>query len=496
VTNLHKEDFRITDSGKPREISRFSVESRARGVGAAGAAAAPSGLETALGEAPAGAAPDRFVAYLFDDVHLNAGDLILSRQAALRHIATALAPADRAAIFTTSGIGMLDFTDDQALLRQALDRIMPRAKAPTNCDATYYIADQYRNLHDPIADSALAAQARACNPGADARTVPMLKDEMAFRAVAEGERDTRLALSVLGDAVRRLSTMPGQRAIVLASPGFLAREMSLEKNQLMELAVRSHVSIGAVNATGLPAFMPDASQSHTSPVRQQLDRAAAIEEDGVLGELADGTGGIHFHNSNDLEEGFRRAASPPECVYLLGFAPQNLKYDGSFHALKVTLTGSYDVQARRGYYAPKRMTDAEEQATEEIREAVFSREEIRELPLEVRTQFFKPDDASARLTVVVQVDPKPLHFRKADGRNNDILKIVSAVFDRDGKYVAGNAKTLTMRLTDETLATRMNGGLNLRSGFDVTPGLYQVRVVIRDSEGQLMAARNAAIDIP
>ena len=55
--------------------------------------------------------PERFVAYLFDDVHLAPGDLPRIRDAALRHIAE-LKPTDRAAIFTMSGTPMLDFTDD------------------------------------------------------------------------------------------------------------------------------------------------------------------------------------------------------------------------------------------------------------------------------------------------------------------------------------------------------------------------------------------------
>ena len=76
-------------------------------------------------------------------------------------------------------------------------------------------------------------------------------------------------------------------------------------------------------------------------------------------ELADATGGRYFHNNNDLKAGFAQVAAAPEFVYVLGFSPQNLKLDGAYHALKVTLKMSHglDLQARRGYYAPKHLPD-------------------------------------------------------------------------------------------------------------------------------------------
>ncbi len=57
------------------------------------------------------------------------------------------------------------------------------------------------------------------------------------------------------------------------------------------------------------------------------------------------------------------------------------------------------VQARRGYYAPKHMASEEDTAKAEIQDAVFSREEMHDLPVDLHTQFFKPDPADAKLTV-------------------------------------------------------------------------------------------------
>jgi len=231
--------------------------------------------------------------------------------------------------------------------------------------------------------------------------------------------------------------------------------------------------------------------------KAQYDLDSATQEADVLAELADGTGGTFFHNSNDLDGGFKRAAAVPEYSYVLGFSPENLKLDGTYHKLKVTLNDGNKVtlQARRGYYAPKRLDDPAETAKEEIQEALFSRQEMHDIPVELHTQFFKSSEDSARVAVIIRVDVRHIHYRKVDGRNRNDLTVVSALFDRNGTYVTGNEKHLAMRLRDETLEKKLGSGLTLRTSFDVKPGTYLVRLVVRDAEGQMMSAQNGAVEI-
>ena len=204
-----------------------------------------------------------------------------------------------------------------------------------------------------------------------------------------------------------------------------------------------------------------------------------------------------FHNNNDLDRGFQQLDTPPEFSYLLAFSPQNLKFDGRFHNLKVKVNGpqKLNVQARKGYYAPKQAVGEAEQAKQQIQDEVFSQEELHELPVELHTQFFKTSDDDAKLSVLVRLDVRHLHYRKAEGRNNNSLTIVSAVFDRNGNYVTGTQKVLQMHWKDETLDSKLASGVTLKSSFDVKPGSYLVRLVVRDDEGQL-AAQNGAIEIP
>jgi hypothetical protein len=233
-------------------------------------------------------------------------------------------------------------------------------------------------------------------------------------------------------------------------------------------------------------------------LKTQYQNETALLEEGIMAELADATGGRYFHNNNDLKAGFAQVAAAPEFVYVLGFSPQNLKLDGAYHALKVTLKMPHglDLQARRGYYAPRHLADPEEDATREIQEALFSRDELQDIPLELHLQFFKSSDVAAKIAVLAHVNVKNLRFRKADGRNNDNLTILSGVFDRNGNYITAMQKTVEMRLQDATLEKLLNSGITVKTNFDVAPGSYVIRLVVRDSEGQTMAARNGVVEIP
>ncbi len=503
VGNLRQEDFQLFDRGKPQVITRFSIESVAHDAAASKAAAARK--PEAAG--PGVVAPERFIAYLFDDIHLSFPEIAYARDAAGRHMDTSLLPSDRAAIFTTSGQTSLEFTDDRDQMHAALAKLRPHPLLDgqiTKCpDISYFMADQIQNHEDPMALQGAIRDTIVCAHLIDAMSAESMVRAEASRVIAIGSQETRVTIAALRDVVRRMSGAPGQRTIVLASPGFLNPEQRQEESEIIDRAIRAQVTISALDARGLyvdPGF--DASERTFSPegtrIKQIYDRQAASAQADVLAEFASGTGGTFFQNSNDLGEGYRRLASAPEYLYLLGFAPQNLKLDGGFHGLKVTLPNGKGLalEARKGYYAPRHLNDAEENAREEISEALFSREELRELTADMHTQFFKPSDDTARLTVLVHLGLRNLKFRKEEGRNRDNVTIVSAVFDRNGNFLNGTNQVVEMRLKDETMAQRIDSGFTVRSTFDVKPGQYLIRLVIRDSEGQLMAAQNGAVEIP
>jgi VWFA-related protein len=527
VGNLHEEDFQVFDKGKPQIISQFDVEQ----PGALAAKARAKSIENS-GDIPsseagpntqaAPAAPERFVAYMFDDIHLEFGDLAHVREAAERHFAT-LKPTDRAAIFTTSGETILDFTDDRAKLHDTLLRLKP---SPINSgnfahqcpEISYYQADLIVNKHDNEATQVAIQEAGECGPNVQQgfSSAPQgnpvgIVNALSVGVLAAGEHESRVSLLSLKDVVRNLSLKPGQRSVVLVSPGFIAPDLEYEYTDLIDHAVRSQVVVNAIDARGLYVILPYGDASHSPPVipgdssfnstvstsKSLMETAAASAQDDLLATLADGTGGTFFHNNNDFNEGFRRTAETPEYSYVLGFVPQNLKLDGSFHNLKVTLKNpqKLTLQARRGYFAPKHAVDPNEQAAQEIEDAMYSQEEFHNLPVNLRTQFFKASDEDAKLVVVAHVDVKRLRFRKVEGRNDNVLTCVSVLFNSNGRFIDGTKKTVTMHWKDETLAHKLDSGMTLKTSFDVKPGNYLVRLVVWDAEGQLMSAENGTVEI-
>lgn len=373
---------------------------------------------------------------------------------------------------------------------------------------SFYIADLIINRNDTFARTEMINQTLACagldpsQPGAMQQATTML--EMSARKwLNTGEQETRVAMSTMRDAVRRLSAMPGQRSIVLSSPGmFTPFYQQTDKGDIIDRAIKAGVIINTLDARGLytdPSF--DASRNGAGAVASnylRYIREAATVEGEILQELAHGTGGSAWINSNDYAGGFKRLSGTPEYMYMLGFSPQNLKVDGKYHNLQVTLKlpKGLTVQARKGFFAPKQTASPEEAAKQEIEEALFSREEMRDIPLEFRTQFFKTDDYQAKLSVISKISVKDLHFRKDAGRNCNDLTVVTALFDRNGNLVKAMTQKVEMKLLDETVASKLAAGLAIKTGFDVASGGYAIRVVLRDSEGQQMSAANGSVNIP
>jgi VWFA-related protein len=528
VPELKKEDFQLLDNGKEQKISTFTVESpetRSKTAATVSPGVAETGTEAAVEGEPsktnAVVMPQRFVALVFDDLHMKTAEA-MAVHAATEKLFKTLTPTDRVAIYSTSGDVTQEFTADAQTLRKTLAAIVPRpgkGEGEFHCpDITYYMADLIDNKQNQeTLKVALADSQDNCLLTANDIVAN------AHRIVQEGDQNTRTGYQYLENVVRHLASLPGQRLLVYVSPGFIIGEAVLANSwELIDRAMRAGIVVNTIDARSLYSadLMPDIDASpqqpitlygNTGPARDRLTTAsnwqamegtyrmeAQIEQSQVLAGLAASTGGRYFHNRNDLDAAMSEALVTPDLTYMLAFSPLDLKPDGKFHKLTVKVANSekYQIQVRSGYYAPKISADPEEMAKREVREALFAQDEILDVPIELRTQFFKVDATMAQLTVITHLDIKGIRFRKAEGRSYSDVVLAVGVFDDNRQFVDGQMREISLKLTDSTLGNLGRTGLTTKITFTVKPGTYLVRSVVRASEGTQLTARNTTTVIP
>ena len=508
VSRLGKEDFKVSDNGGAQEISSFAVERPA--------AASPLQPSSATSSAPAAlppagpAAPTLPLAYLafyFDDLNSAFDSLLHSHEAAEKFIA-GLPGTERMAIFTSSGTQFLDFTDDRQKLDETLlklhpvKRFDPQGGCPRFSD---YLASQIVDFEDSDAYRLVRDEAiNDCQMGASLVTKEWLRmqAQAAYNAYA---MQARINLTNLESAIKRIALMPGERQVMVVSDGFMPLEMPEGVQGAVDLALRAHVIISALDGSGLAVrlreadasqeYMPSASLTGLYHIYDSSRDAAAA---GTLAEIAEGTGGQFFHNNNDLLGGMYRILGPPEVSYVLTFSPNKFKYDGAFHTVKVRLVNGHSltVQARKGYFAPKKQVTPDELAKEQIREAVYSQEQIQGLPLSLSTKVRKLEGENEEITVQARLDVCGLPFEQRDDLSVDDVTYTVVLFDRDGKFVSGSQQNYSLALKKHTLEDLEKSGLSFEEHVRVKPGVYTVRVVVRESRGGPIAALSKTVEVP
>src|ERR1700676_2446184 len=279
IDNLTRQDFLLYDQGKLQNISNFSVETAETRLQRATIAAKTQEDAATPGDSAANKAPvlpQRFVALVFDDTHLSLEDATWARSQAGRFL-DSTGPMDRVALYTTSGQNNLEFTSDKAALHRAILGVVPRPLMGrgigSDCpDITHYMADQIENKHDSSAAAVAIEDTIQCQFNGDetkSAQANAIVQGAALRALSAGDTENQFTYRHLEDVLRRLSSMPGERLLLLVSPGFLLTTSYLDESSIIDRANRANVVINTLDARGLytPDLMGDISRPSTASPR-------------------------------------------------------------------------------------------------------------------------------------------------------------------------------------------------------------------------------------
>ena len=121
VGGLKKENFQVFDNGKPQAITGFMIQIREKSDARAVPVPVPPSATP-----PRTIVPDRFIVFLFDDMHLSIGDLAQAQKAATKMLAESLADTDMAAIVSMSGKINSGLTTNRTQLQAAIVKMQPQ----------------------------------------------------------------------------------------------------------------------------------------------------------------------------------------------------------------------------------------------------------------------------------------------------------------------------------------------------------------------------------
>ncbi len=525
IPNLRQSDFQLEQDGKPQEITNFAAMRSGGNSRVIAPADLPNGatFDILARQQEQGTLTLRNIALFFDDTHLDSTDLDDAKFFAEKYVSS-LPPGDRVAIVTASGTGELDFTSDQSSLRAAIKSLTKTGCPPM----AYWEAKAY--LTQPRQFDSVKAQffsdIAACGeftvsssdtyfedhptPGLDlawGRVIgasDALIHAYALAVLENADLQATAAFDRLDELVRRMSTLPGERIVTFLSPGFAFPSEESNFADFTDLATRSDVLVNSIQADRtLPRLAQEASKDMsghgTGPAAIFGSIAGPGESEGrkVLSQLADSTGGTFFPYGGDYAKELSQTSAPPEAYYLLGYSPQNLAADGTYHTLSVSVPGQkYAVQFRHGFYAPMAEENPEEASKAEMSHSLYSVELQNQLPIKFGGQVSQDASGAKKLTVKADVDIAHLALQRISGQNQEELDIAAALFDANGNYLNRKEQLDQTKYDEEALEAAAENGFFMKFDFDVKPGDYMVRIVARNLVDGKVSSDNLRVTVP
>ncbi len=505
VEDLTEDDFELTVDGKKQNINYFRLVKLPE----------PKSSEPVSSNAPRPAAPPpstpmktiapeqvaRTIAFVVDDLGLSFESTYYARRAIKKFVDEQMQEGDLVAIIRTGkGLGALQqFTSDKRVLYAAVEKL----------------------TWNPYSRDMIPRFGSVDNN--DIRTQESRDAEARF----EDFRETVFSVGTLGAlnfVIRGLRELPGRKSAILISDGLRLFGSGGDNNYVLEqvrrltdLANRSSVVIYSLDAKGLQTLSPTAADGGggmTGPqFAEQMARMSQQNFDSQEGltYLARETGGFAVLNNNDLNLGIRRALKDQRSYYLLGFDPEDEKFDRKYHSIKLKMSRpGLIARTRAGFIGfSDRPADAAPQTrSAQIMSALFSPFGARDVSVQMTSFFFNspnpqrkqkndPDNISF-VRSFFHIDASNMTFKDAaSGEKILKLDIATFTFNENGVVIEQHGRAFEMQLNDTEYRKAMKKGFGYTDDFVIKkPGAYQFRAVIRDAETGRMGSAGQFIQVP
>ncbi len=542
VHGLQRSDFAITEKGVPQQIRSFDEHSApAHPPIPQPIPELPPGVFTNFSPAPETAALN---VLLLDTLNTPLLDQSYVRQQLLKYLRSA-PPGNRIAIFglTTHLIYLQGFTSDPALLRSAIDKKSLRPSQVLDNAVTGRPTEQ-------LSDT--TASIEASSHGALADVTARLQQFEAVTQSFQVQLRARYTLDAMNVLARYLSGFPGRKNLVwfsgsfplsvlpdgdLADPFAAMADMSDEFRDTASLLSRSQVAVYPVDARGLfNAPMYDVSERGSASPQafsQQLNKfnqQTALEH-ATMRQMAEGTGGRAFLNTNGLAEAVNTAITTGANFYTITYTPSDTHWNNAFRRIGLKLQGrpaqqNLSLAYRRGYFAvdpnpppPRRALTAGGNAVPAPASATAMRAAMMRGAPDPTQVIFKarilpaipasaPPEAAPDPSTRANSDPKLAHgpwrryvvdiaavpgqlltARAPNGNLSGVAEFVIHCYDRDGTLITTTSKGLRLDVTADNVRKLLSSGVPVHQVISVPDrGEYFLRIGVHDLIGDHVGA--------
>lgn len=514
VRGLSAADFELFDGRKKVPITGFEI------LDLTTTAAAP---QAGQGQAPLPITARRHFLVLFDLSFSDPKAISQARKAALDMV-QALHPTDLVAVATYSSKGpqiALGFTPDRRQIAAAIETLGLPELADRNPDPLrLMVADAESALSQPSGAASTRSEARQANLEAALENMEKLEQE-SNRVEASAQKGRVAAFTTSISALARMmDAVDGRKYVVYLSEGFdtsLLQGSQDEEERSDQLTAAQEGRIQDVSSETL--FGDTKSLNQVEKMLEEFRRAdctiQAVDIGGLraagrtegntrgrggkdsLLQIAKGTGGELFENTNDLGGAMQDVLKRTSVTYVLAFQPDALKWDGNYHRIKVEVKNQprgTRLVHRPGYYAPKPYTA--QNPLEKMMDAasqLVSGEESGAVKMAVLAAPFKVAGDKAYVPVVLEVDGPSL-LANTTGTALPAEVYIYAM-DSGGAVHDFVAQTLGLDVSKAGAQLRQSG-LKFFGHVDLYPGDYTIRVMVRNGATGASSLRVVPVRVP
>jgi len=487
VKGLTRDDFTIIEDGKNQSIDTFDFEEIDRPDNPP----PPSDMPTILGgvgrmPAPLLSKPKvelhdrRVVVLMFDLSSMALEDSQRAFDAARDYVTTKVGPADTVALVTYSTALTVaqDFTSDRGLLLNAIDRL--------------------NGIEGLGFEEMVAADADATAADTEGAFVA---DDTEFNMFNTDRR-----LQALRSMIDALAGVQQKKSLVYFSSGMSQTGMDnrVAMRTVVDRAVRTNLSIYAADMRGLQAVVPGggASQASTRGVSAFNGRAMASAMDSMsssqdaLTALAEDTGGRAFFDSNSFGGVFDRVMADTSAYYVLGYSSTNLAKDGRFRRIRINVKKQdTKLEYRVGYYAQRDFQHSSKDDREQLlMEQLASDLSVTDLPVYASSAYFRGKNNRYYVPVWMVVPGSRVPFKPSGDKTKATLDILGVLVDQRQFPVARIRDTINLALANTEQVQRK--AVQYATSFELPPGTYRLKVVMRENEGGTMGSFETGLVVP